>query len=149
MEDDLKWYLDLNEAHAVSEKEDKPILGFFTGSDWCGWCIKLQNNVLKKEEFKTWAEDNVVLMEIDFPRRTKLDSALQVQNNQLQRVFSVTGFPTVWYFTGKKNDSTGQLNLTAMGKTGYPRSQPGMEAKTFIAASEGIINKPLETTEKK
>lgn len=144
VEDGLTWYLDLNAAHAASEKEDKPILGFFTGSDWCGWCIKLHNNVFKKEEFKTWAKDNVILMEIDFPRRTPQAQELKDQNRNLQRLFQVSGYPTVWYFSGENNKETGKLNLSLMGKTGYPRSQPGKEAATFIAASENILNPPAK-----
>ncbi len=139
--DGMTWYTDLQKAHEESSKTGKPILGFFTGSDWCGWCFKLHDNVLVKEEFIAWAEENVVLMEIDFPRRTKLDPALQEQNNNLQRVFQVSGFPTVWYFTSEKNEETGQLNLTGLGKTGYPRAQAGQEATQFIAASEAIISK--------
>lgn len=139
--DGLTWYTDLQKAHEESASTGKPILGFFTGSDWCGWCFKLHDNVLVKDEFKAWAEENVVLMEIDFPRRTAIDPKLQEQNNNLQRVFNVSGFPTVWYFTSETNQETGQLNLTALGKTGYPRAQPGQEATQFIAASDAILNK--------
>jgi len=144
MEDGLKWYFDLNAAQAASVKEDKPILGFFTGSDWCGWCIKLQNNVYSKEEFKTWAKDNVVLMEIDFPRRTPQAAELTQQNRNLQQLFKVSGYPTVWYFTGENNKETGKLNLNLLGKTGYPRAQPGQEAAAFIKASEDILNPPAK-----
>lgn len=49
---ELKWYTDVKEAITVSNKEQKPMLMFFTGSDWCGWCIRLQNEVLKTAEFK-------------------------------------------------------------------------------------------------
>jgi len=141
-EDGLTWYFDLNAAQQASEKSSKPILGFFTGSDWCGWCIKLQKNVFSKDEFKTWAKENVILMEIDFPRRTQQEADLAAQNRNLQQLFKVTGYPTVFYFTGENNKETGKLNLSIMGKTGYPRSQPGQEAATFIKASENVINPP-------
>jgi len=148
VEDGMTWYTDLNKAHLESAKTGKPILGFFTGSDWCGWCFKLHDNVLVKEEFKKWADDNVVLMEIDFPRRTALDPELKKQNDHLQSIFGVRGFPTVWYFNTTMNEESGQLNLSALGKTGYPRSAPGDEAKTFIAASEQILNKDQSATVK-
>ncbi len=48
---ELKWYNDMNEAMKVSKKTKKPLLLFFTGSDWCGWCIRLQKEVLKTPEF--------------------------------------------------------------------------------------------------
>ncbi|MFK7755710.1 MAG: thioredoxin family protein [Flavobacteriales bacterium] len=148
MVDGMEWFTDLNKAYQESEETGKPILGFFTGSDWCGWCFKLHDNVLVKDEFKKWAEENVVLMEIDFPRRTKLDAELQQQNNNLKNVFKVSGFPTVWYFTAEKNEETGQLNLAALGKTGYPRATPGQEAATFIAASDAILAKQEAETAK-
>ncbi|MEP6932103.1 MAG: thioredoxin family protein, partial [Flavobacterium sp.] len=47
---ELKWYTDVKEAITISNKENKPMLLFFTGSDWCGWCIRLQNEVLKTPE---------------------------------------------------------------------------------------------------
>ena len=64
------WETDINKAIKVSNKTKKPMLLFFTGSDWCGWCIRLQKEVLKTPEFATWAKENVVLVELDFPRRT-------------------------------------------------------------------------------
>lgn len=137
--DGLTWYTDLQLAHKKSTETGKPVLGFFTGSDWCGWCFKLHDNVLVKDEFLEWAEENVVLMEIDFPRRTALDPELKAQNDNLQKVFNVSGFPTVWYFTTEVSSETGKLNLTALGKTGYPRAPAGQEATAFIAASDAII----------
>ena len=67
---ELKWYTNVKEAIKVSNKEKKPLFLFFTGSDWCGWCIRLQNEVLKTPEFSKWAKESVVLVELDYPRRT-------------------------------------------------------------------------------
>ena len=65
----LVWHEDLNEAVAISQKENKPLMLFFTGSDWCGWCIRLQKEVFFKPEFTKWASENVVLVELDYPRK--------------------------------------------------------------------------------
>jgi thioredoxin-related protein len=65
---DLTWHTDMEKAISISQKEKKPIMLFFTGSDWCGWCIRLQKEVFKKPEFIEWAKSNVVLVEVDFPR---------------------------------------------------------------------------------
>ena len=54
----LDWHTDVREAITISNKEKKPLLMFFTGSDWCGWCIRLQNEVLKTPEFQKWAKEN-------------------------------------------------------------------------------------------
>ena len=47
----LKWYSDINQAIEVSRQEQKPLFLFFTGSDWCGWCVRLQNEVFKTPDF--------------------------------------------------------------------------------------------------
>ena len=55
---ELKWETDVNKAISISNKTKKPMLLFFTGSDWCGWCIRLQKEVLKTPEFAKWAKEN-------------------------------------------------------------------------------------------
>ncbi|MFY7742851.1 MAG: thioredoxin family protein [Flavobacterium sp.] len=118
---DLKWHNDINNAIKISLKSKKPMLLFFTGSDWCGWCIKLQKEVFQKPEFSEWAK-NVVLVELDFPRKTQLEEKLKQQNAQLQQIFQVTGYPTVWLVTPQKNGD--QINLQQLGKTGYVAGGP-------------------------
>ncbi len=66
---ELVWQTNINKAMEISNKTKKPMLLFFTGSDWCGWCIRLQKEVLKTPEFAAWANKNVVLVELDYPRR--------------------------------------------------------------------------------
>ena len=80
---ELKWYTDVKEAVAVSNKESKPLFLFFTGSDWCGWCIRLQKEVFKTTEFEKWAKDKVVLVELDFPKRTDQPQEVKTQNAQI------------------------------------------------------------------
>ncbi len=113
------WYTDLEEAYAKSKESGKPIMANFTGSDWCGWCKRLSAAVFQKDEFKHWADENVVLLELDFPRRTKLPAELQQQNAGLQRAFKVRGFPTVWVFDLDRDAESGKFEISAIGKTGY------------------------------
>lgn len=113
------WMVSVEKAQAASLKTGKPIMANFTGSDWCGWCKRLTANVFSKPEFKKWAEKNVVLLELDFPRGTKLPQGIQQQNYSLQKAFSVTGYPTVWVFYLKENAETGQMNIDPVGRTGY------------------------------
>lgn len=87
----LEWHTDLKTVVEISEKNDKPILMFFTGSDWCGWCKKLQAEVFYKEEFADWAKDNVVLLELDFPRSKTIPEETKQQNAMLQQQFQVGG----------------------------------------------------------
>ena len=53
---ELVWQTNIYKAIEISNKEKKPLLLFFTGSDWCGWCIRLQKEVLNTPEFASWAK---------------------------------------------------------------------------------------------
>lgn len=112
------WLVDLQEAYQLSKETGKPIMANFTGSDWCGWCKRLTANVFSKPQFKEWAEDNVVLLELDFPRRKEIPNEIRQQNYSLQQAFKVRGYPTVWVFHLDKNEK-GQFAIQALGKTGY------------------------------
>nr|WP_199003307.1 thioredoxin family protein [Flavobacterium sp. ASV13] len=131
---ELKWYTDVREAITVSNKEQKPLLMFFTGSDWCGWCIRLQNEVLKTPEFKKWATDNVILVELDYPRRTPQTPELKNQNNELQQAFGIQGFPTVFFTSAESKD--GKVNFKGLGQTGYVAGGP----TAWLTVAEGIVH---------
>ena len=104
------WLVKIEEAYEQSQKTGKPILANFTGSDWCGWCKKLDKSVFIHKEFKDWANKNVVLLELDYPRRKQVPAEIKQQNSDLQRAFSVSGFPTVWLFDLTQDDA-GQFNV--------------------------------------
>ena len=132
---ELVWNNNLNKAMEISKKTKKPLLLFFTGSDWCGWCMRLQTEVFKKPEFVTWAKDNVVLVEVDFPRRTALSPELTTQNNELQQFFAVQGYPTVWFVNASRVD--GKTNFDKLGSTGYLAGGPA----AWLNVANGIIKK--------
>ena len=138
-ESGLEWHTNLQEVYELQQKTHKPIFAFFTGSDWCGWCIRLQRDVFSKPEFVAWARQNVILLELDFPRRKQLPQELQQQNNNLQQALQITGYPTVWLLVINKNDSTNSFNLSTLGSLGYPRAEPGKEAETFLAEANRIM----------
>jgi protein disulfide-isomerase len=141
--DGLTWYNDLEKVWEVHVKTKKPIFAFFTGSDWCGWCLRLQANVFSKPGFKAWAAKNVILLELDFPHGKRLPEKLAQQNNDLQQAFKVQGFPTVWIFNMDKDKASGKFNLAALGTLGYPQSAPGKEETTFLEnANKVLANKP-------
>ncbi len=116
---DENWLVDLDEAYKLSKETDKPILANFTGSDWCGWCKRLRAEVFSQPEFKKWAEENVILLELDFPRRKAMPAEQIQQNRGLQQAFRVTGFPTIWLFSMDKKEGDKNYALIAYGKTGY------------------------------
>ena len=113
------WLVNVDQAYALSQKTGKPIMANFTGSDWCGWCKKLTANVFSKPEFKKWANDNVVLLELDFPRRKQIPNEIRQQNYSLQQAFQVRGYPTVWIFNLEKNTAGEGYSIEALGQTGY------------------------------
>jgi protein disulfide-isomerase len=104
------WLHDFSKAQEEAKANHKLLFLNFTGSDWCGWCIKFDKEVLSQPKFKDFAHDNLVLMELDFPRRKSLPTEVQKQNRELAQLYEVMGFPTivvlnssgqkVWQFDG-------------------------------------------------
>ncbi len=135
-QEELTWHTDMTKATDVSIKENKPLFLFFTGSDWCGWCIRLQKEVFKTPEFIKWAKESVVLVELDFPRKTQQDEAIKMQNAQLQQQLQVRGYPTVWFVSSSKTDEA-KVNLNALGSTGYVAGGP----EKWLDAANQIIKK--------
>jgi len=119
---ELTWHKDVNKAIEISKKENKPLFLFFTGSDWCGWCIRLQKEVFKTPEFIDWAKKNVVLVELDFPRKSTQSDAEKQQNMELQQVFAVRGYPSVYFV--KAGELNGKTNFEQLGNTGYVAGGP-------------------------
>ena len=97
---ELDWGTDLAQAQARAKAENKKVLINFTGSDWCGFCIKLHKEVFATPEFQEYAKKNLVLVEADFPRRTSLPADLKAANDKLKQEHKVTGFPTLVVLSG-------------------------------------------------
>lgn len=111
--DSLDWYDRLEDAVEVAKSENKNILINFTGSDWCQWCKKLSAEVFTQKEFENYANDNLVLVKLDFPRSIEQTVETKMYNNSLAQRFGVRGFPTIVLL-----NRNGEL----IGITGY---QPG------------------------
>ncbi len=112
---DGSWLTDFEAAKKVAAESGKPILINFSGSDWCGWCIKLDKEVFAKPEFLSYAKDNLVLVHADFPRKKKLPKEEAAQNKTLAATYGIQGFPTVVLV-----DATGKV----IGQTGYRKGGP-------------------------
>jgi thioredoxin-related protein len=89
------WLNDYKKAQQEAKSTNKVLLLNFTGSDWCGWCIKFDREVLSKPQFKDYARDNLVLVELDFPRAKAQNAELRKQNRELAQQYEVVGFPTI------------------------------------------------------
>jgi len=77
----LKWLTNLEEAEKVSEVENRPILVYFNGSDWCTPCKALKKDFFETEEFASRAKGMVLVM-IDYPRRMDIISETQKAYNK-------------------------------------------------------------------
>jgi protein disulfide-isomerase len=91
---ELPWAADLPKALEQAKTETKIVLLDFTGSDWCVWCIKFDDDVLSQPEFASYAKTNLVMVMLDFPNAIKQTEALKKSNQELQAKFKVDGFPT-------------------------------------------------------
>ena len=89
------WSENYTDAVAKAKKSGHYILLDFSGSDWCGWCIKLNNEVFSQPEFKAYAEKNLELVLIDKPARRQIPKETVKQNDALIQKYNVQGFPTV------------------------------------------------------
>ena len=89
------WVTDFKEAQQLAEKEKKVMLVDFTGSDWCPWCIKLDEEVFSQKAFQKYAAENLVLVMIDFPKKKQQTPEQKKANNELAEKYKVEGFPTV------------------------------------------------------
>ena len=104
------WQHDYSKAQEEAKANHKLLFLNFTGSDWCGWCIKFDKEIFSQPQFKDYAHDNLVLVELDFPRRKSQPTEVKKQNVQLAQQYEVLGFPTivvlnssgqkVWQFDG-------------------------------------------------
>lgn len=129
----LEWMTDYAAAKAKAKAEKKAVLMDFTGSDWCGWCIRLRKEVLDKPEFEAYAKDKFVLLEVDCPRNKKQTPKLAEQNKKLCNQYHISGFPTLLVVNAK-----GQV----LGGTGGYRDMGGMKEmlEASLANRKAIAN---------
>lgn len=97
-----EWHTDFEKAQKESRRSGKPLLLDFTGSDWCHWCIRLDEEVFETSEFKDWARRRVVLCKVDFPREMKLPEEQAAANKKLAQFYDIEGFPTIVFLSPKK-----------------------------------------------
>jgi len=111
------WIQDFAAAKAQAKAEKKDLLVDFTGSDWCGWCIRLDNEVFSKDEFISSAPKDFVLVKLDYPRdQSILTEEIIAQNKKLQSEYGIQGYPTILLM-----DHDGRV----YAQTGYQKGGPG------------------------
>lgn len=101
----LQWSPTFKEALQKSKKENKPVLIYFTGSDWCAPCKILDTELFHTDKFKALSDRDLVLLEVDIPRRIDLLTPKKMRENyMLQHKYGVQSFPTLMMvnYKGKK-----------------------------------------------
>jgi protein disulfide-isomerase len=96
-----EWQTDYKKAQAEAKTTNKLLLLDFTGSDWCGYCILLDREILSRPQFRDYAKKNLILLEIDFPRRKRQTEETRRQNQELAEHYQIEGFPTIVVLNGE------------------------------------------------
>jgi protein disulfide-isomerase len=126
------WQTDMEKALEEAKASNRYLLLNFTGSDWCGWCIKLDNEVFSKDVFKEYASKNLILVELDFPRKSPISDELKQQNQALMKKHGIRGFPTILVL-----DPSGNL----LHRTGYKAGGP----EAYVDLLKSIIDPHRES----
>ncbi len=121
------WLTDYDEALVLAKKLDRPVLINFTGSDWCGWCIKLAKEVFSQDVFVKYAGENYVLLKLDFPRKIEQTPEMKAANESLAKKYGIEGFPTLVFV-----DYTGKELTRASYQPGGPEA--------YIKYLQGLLN---------
>jgi len=112
------WQTDFKAALAEAAKSDKMVLLDFTGSDWCGWCIKLDKETFSQPAFKEFAAKHLVTVELDFPNNKPQSAEIKAQNEKLQAKFGVEGFPTLVLLNSEGKEVARNVGYLAGGPAG-------------------------------
>lgn len=119
------WITDYSAALQQAKSDKTKVFLFFTGSDWCGWCVRLKKEVLSQPEFLAYAQSKLVLVDIDFPKRAPQPESLKQQNEQLAGQYGIEGFPTVVVLNSSGRE---------IGRLGYQQGGPS----AYIASLEKL-----------
>lgn len=135
------WETDFAKASTNASRSGQYMLLDFSGSDWCGWCMKLDKEVFSHKEFNDFIKTNLVCVLVDFPRQKSQSKKLKDQNTKLAEEYGIKGYPSVIILSPE-----GDL----VGRTGY---QAG-GAKKYVEHLKGIIDEykkqhPKQEEEKK
>jgi len=125
---DIKWSTDVPQGVTKAKAENKLVMLDFTGSDWCGWCIKLNKEIFSQPEFVEYAQNNIVAVELDFPRKKEQTAELKKANKELQKKYKIEGYPTIIVLNGEGKE---------IGRLGYMEGGP----KAFIKELEKLKKK--------
>lgn len=109
------WLTDYKAALKAAGKGNHLVLVDFTGSDWCGWCMKLDTEVFETDAFRAWAKKKkVVLLKLDYPHKKELPAEQKKQNEEIAKEFGISGYPSI-LFLNAKGKKVGEMGYEAGG----------------------------------
>ena len=113
------WTDDYAKAVEKAKAENKNILLDFTGSDWCGWCIKFDKETLSTDKFAEYAKAHLELVVVDFPNKKPQSDDLKAANKALQKKYDVDGFPTFVLLNADGKEIGRQVGYTPGGPDAF------------------------------
>jgi thioredoxin-related protein len=134
-----KWLTSFTNATGQARKEDKLIMAYFRGSDWCDFCKKLDREALNSDLFIDWADKNLILLEVDFPADKRQSPSQKKHNDALMERYSVSKTATFVFIDSDGEPVTRCGFDTARLRDNEPKGQP----RAFIQYLEGVVkNRP-------
>jgi protein disulfide-isomerase len=115
----VNWKTNYEQAVAESKASSKPLVLFFTGSDWCGWCNRLDEEAFDTAEFADGTRDKFIFVKLDYPLYSQQDPQLKTQNQQLKQKFNIRSYPTVIIWDAQSNQQIGQTGYRPGGGKQY------------------------------
>jgi thioredoxin-related protein len=116
---EVPWKTSAAQAMAEAPQQNKQILLYFSGSDWCAPCVKMDQEVFSRKQFAQFASKNLILVKLDFPRRKKLSPDAKAQNEQLAKKYAIQGFPTFVLVDASGKEIRRQEGYLAGGPTQF------------------------------
>ena len=113
------WTTNYAKALEQAKTENKAVLLDFTGSDWCGWCMKMKEETLDKPAFKHFAKDNLVHVEVDFPHDKPQSAEVKAQNQGLSQKFDIHGYPAFVILNNKGEELGRQVGYMPGGPAAF------------------------------
>jgi protein disulfide-isomerase len=136
----VTWLPNMTAALAYAKKQNKPILAYFSGSDWDEWGKKLDKEVLKSDMFAEWSSKNVILFQADFAANKKQD-LYKKQNEDLKTKYQIAVVPTFLLL-----DSDGEVIARAVYENvKLQETEPPGQPKTAIAYFDNMVKNRSES----
>lgn len=112
------WHSDYDKALSLADEKKRFVLTYFSGSDWCAACWKLDENVLSQPDFQAYIDSNFVLLNLDFPSVLPQPESIREKNEKLRKTFEIDAFPSFIILTesgepvGKPFSGCGMLSCS-------------------------------------